>query len=109
MRSMVSEVGFDSAITPSYASDPFAPAAPGGSGIGNWLMAKVRPAFWMRTPAGTYRWAGYGEPTEDYTAELVTTAVVGGVIVAAGLVALGRWLERRSRRPAKRKNPRRRR
>jgi hypothetical protein len=99
MRNMVHEVGFDSAITPEYRSvNPLAPApaSPGG-GVGATIMGLLKPVAWVRTPAGTSKWAPYGEPSEEYKAALAVGAVVGTVAVVGGLVAIGMWLERRKR------------
>lgn len=96
-RGLISEVGFDSQITPAYRSDPFAPAPP-ASGFGAWIMGKIRPRFWVRTPAGVSMWAPHGNPVDDYTPTLVLGAVLTGAAIVASAVAVGMWLERNKKR-----------
>jgi|GEM_PF-3503593 len=84
----VKQVVFRSQISPAMAYDPKSgrPAEAGagspGGAFGQTLMRVVKPAVYVETSAGTFKYAPYGEPTANYFYPVVIgAAALGGVLL----------------------------
>lgn len=113
VRGAIQEVGIDTQFG-SSSVDMSGHAAPRPRGIlaqaSDWVLrALVKPAPWIKTPAGTARYAPYGEPTSNLVPVVGAVVLGAGVVSAGALVGLGVWLAKRATKPTRRRNPRRRR
>lgn len=98
-RSVIRDVTFRSQVTPDATMDPFAPPAPRSSGsvVGDAIMGAVKPAVYVRTPAGVVAIEPYGAPTENYLPALVVGAAAGALAAGGAIFALGVWWGRRTK------------
>lgn len=91
ISSLVSNVTMRSQITPDYVWTPTSEQKAQG-GITGFIMGLIRPAIYVKTPAGTMKMEPYGIPTTNYFPLVVVATVLTGVGVAAALVSIGKRL-----------------
>ena len=92
LSSVVSDVTLRSQFTPSYTWTPVRQTATQG-GFSDAIMSVIRPSADIRMPNGaTFTVAPWGSPEANYFPILALGVVAMGVLVAGGLIAIGKRL-----------------
>lgn len=95
ISSLVSNVTMRSQVTPEYVWTPSSETKAQG-GLTGLIMGFIRPAIYVKTPAGTMKMEPYGVPTTNYFPLLAIATVCAGLTGAWMLVSIGKRIAKRA-------------